>query len=98
MLKHLICYTQFHKQTGEKPFALAFSPCGRYLASGTWWQIGMDKMAIRIWDIETRENITTFWGHNTDIQTLTFSPDGTLLASGGFDGTTLLWDLKSITS
>ena len=81
---------------GEKPFALAFSPCGRYLASGTWWQIGMDKMAIRIWDIETRENITTFWGHNTDIQTLTFSPDGTLLASGGFDGTTLLWDLKSL--
>ena len=81
---------------GEKPFALAFSPCGRYLASGTWWQIGMDKMAIRIWEIETRENITTFWGHNTDIQTLTFSPDGTLLVSGGFDGTTLLWDLKSI--
>ncbi len=85
-------------KSGEKPYALAFSPCGRYLASGTWWQRGMDKMAIRIWDIETRENITTFWGHNTDIQTLTFSPDGTLLASGGFDGTTLLWNLKSITS
>lgn len=83
---------------GERPYALTFSPCGRYLASGTWWQRGMDKMAIRIWEIETRENITTFWGHNTDIQTLTFSPDGTLLASGGFDGTTLLWDLKSITS
>lgn len=81
---------------GEKPFALAFSPCGRFLASGTWWQIGMDKMAIRIWEIETRENISTFWGHNTDIQTLTFSPDGTLLASGGFDGTTLLWDLKPL--
>lgn len=87
-----------HTECGEKPFALAFSPCGRYLASGTWWQKGMNKMAICIWEIETRETITTFWGHNTDIQTLVFSPDGTLLASGGFDGTTLLWDLKSITS
>ena len=86
------------QKNGDKPFALAFSPCGRYLASGTWWQRGMEKMAIRIWDIETMDNITTFWGHKTDIQTLTFSPDGTLLASGGFDGTTLLWDLKSITS
>lgn len=74
--------------------ALTFSLCGKYLVSGTWWQQGMEKMAIRVWDIETGENIHTFWGHTTDVQSLDFSPDGTLLASGGFDGTILLWNIK----
>ena len=79
------------------PWALAFSPCGKYVASGTWWEKGMEKMAIRLWNVVSGENIATFWGHPTDIQSLAFSPDGTLLASGSFDCTTLLWDLKSLT-
>ena len=78
----------------EQPYALAFSPCGRYLASGTWWQEEMEKMAIRLWDVASGENIATLWGHPTDIQSLAFSPDGMLLASGSFDGTILLWDMK----
>ena len=81
-------------ENNKRTFAFAFSPCGNYLASGTWWQKGMEKMAIRIWDVATDENIRTFWGHNSDVQSLSFSPDGTLLASSGFDGTILVWDLK----
>ncbi|RKU16971.1 hypothetical protein C6503_11360 [Candidatus Poribacteria bacterium] len=78
----------------QKPYALAFSPCGKYLASGTWWEKGMEKMAIRLWDVTSGENIATLWGHPTDIQSLAFSPDATLLATGSFECTTLLWDLK----
>ena len=80
----------------QKPYALAFSPCGKYLASGTWWQRekGMEKMTIRLWEVATGEEITTFWGHPTDVQSLAFSPDNTLLASGSHDCTILLWDLK----
>lgn len=78
----------------QRTYALAFSPCGNYLASGTWWEKGMQKMAIRIWEVATAENIHTFWGHNSDVQSLAFSPNGTMLASGGFDGTILVWDLK----
>ena len=77
-----------------RTFAISFSPCGRYLASGTWWQEGMEKMAIRLWEVETGKHIHTFWGHTTDNEILTFSPDGTILVSGSFDGTILLWDLK----
>ena len=80
------------------PRALAFSPCGKYLASGLWWNRGVEteKVPICLWEVASGENIATFWGHPTDIQDLAFSPDGTLLASGSFDGTILLWDLKSV--
>lgn len=78
--------------------ALAFSPCGKYLASGIWWNrsVETEKVPIHLWEVATGENIATFWGHPTDIQDIAFSPDGTLLASGSFDGTILLWDLKSV--
>lgn len=77
----------------QRPAALTFSPCGRYLAAGGWWQ-HTEKMSIRLWDIVTCENIATFWGHTTDIQSLAFSLDATLLASSSYDGTILLWDTK----
>ena len=78
------------------PFALAFSPCGRYLASGAWWLrgFGIKKCPVLLWDVESGENIAAFRGHPTDIQCLAFSPDGTILASGGYGGTIMLWDMK----
>jgi len=84
-----------HAEKSWWPLALTFSPCGRYLVSGEWWQRGANikKVAIRLWSLANGKNIATFYGHPTDIQALTFSPDGTLLASGSYDGTILLWDM-----
>lgn len=78
----------------SKTYRLAFSPCGRYLASGTWWKKGLEQMSIHLWEVATGENVHTFWGHPTDIHDLAFSPDGELLASGSYDATILLWDVK----
>ncbi len=78
----------------SQTYRLAFSPCGRYLASGTWWKKGLEQMSIHLWEVATGENVHTFWGHPTDIHDLAFSPDGKLLASGSYDGTILLWDMK----
>lgn len=94
--QHTTLRTIPQPDNNQRTYALAFSPCGNYLASGTWWEKGMQKMAIRIWDVATGENIHTFWGHNSDVQSLAFSPNGIMLASSSFDGTILVWDLKPL--
>ncbi|MDE0634677.1 MAG: WD40 repeat domain-containing protein [Candidatus Poribacteria bacterium] len=77
-----------------RPWALTFSPCGKYLVSGAWWKWGLDKAPIHLWEMSTGENIHTFWGHSSDVQDLAYSPDGKYLASGSYDGTVILWDMK----
>ncbi|MDD9975127.1 MAG: WD40 repeat domain-containing protein [Candidatus Poribacteria bacterium] len=80
-------------EESQRPITLCFSPCGEYLASGAWWQGGLQKVPVRLWEVATGENIATFWGHTTDVQCFAFSQDGSLLVSGGHDGAIYLWDL-----
>ena len=77
----------------HRPITLCFSPCGQYFLSGSWWQKGLQKVPIRLWEVASGKNIATFWGHTTDVQCFAFSQDSTLLASGGHDGAIYLWDL-----
>lgn len=76
-----------------KMFPLTFSLCGNYFAAGAWWEDGLEKMPICLWEVETGKHLTTFWGHPTDVQALAFSPDNKLLASASYEGSLLLWDL-----
>ena len=68
---------------------LSFSPDGATLASGSY------DTTIRIWDVETGEELKTLSGHTDWVNSLAFSPDGKTLASGGWDHTVRLWDLAS---
>lgn len=55
-----------------------------------------DGGTFQLWDVRTGELLSTHTGHTNKINTLAFSNDGKTLATGGADGTILLWDWEKI--
>ena len=51
---------------------------------------------IQLWDVEKGRRLENLSGHTEPIETLKFSQDGKILASGSQDGTVLLWDWEKI--
>jgi guanine nucleotide-binding protein subunit beta-2-like 1 protein len=49
---------------------------------------------VKVWNLSTCELKKNLVGHKGYMNTVTVSPDGSLCASGGKDGTAMLWDLN----
>jgi len=54
---------------------------------------GWDKV-VKVWNLNNCKIRVNLPGHTGYINTVTVSPDGSLCASGGKDGTAMLWDLN----
>jgi RNA polymerase sigma factor (sigma-70 family) len=78
-------------QPGEvkRVFSVAFAPDGRGLAVG----YGEGDCLVRVWELSSGQERARFAGHRNGIGSLAFSPDGTLLASGGTDRIITVWDV-----
>ena len=70
----------------KRVLALAFSPDGTYLASGS------RDTTVLISDTTSNDESITLRKHTGRISVLAFSPDGKMLASGSTDKTVQLWD------
>jgi len=51
---------------------------------------------IKLWNISTMACVATLEGHTNSVQSVTFSPDGKLLASGSDDHKIKLWDISTM--
>lgn len=67
--------------------SVAFSPDGRYIASGS-----ADK-TVKLWEVSTSREIRTLLGHTSGVSSVVFSPDGRYIVSGSWDKTIKLWDV-----
>jgi hypothetical protein len=85
----VMCQERATLQPSDKVKALAFSPDGSVLASGSGEH-------VQLWDIGTLKELRTFRAHTAWINSLAFTPDGKTLVTGGADdegGQLKTWDV-----
>lgn len=83
-------YTITEDQHTEWISCVRFSPSASYplIVSAGW-----DKL-VKVWNLPTCKLRTNLVGHEGYLNSVTVSPDGSLCASGGKDGTAMLFDLS----
>jgi WD40 repeat protein len=78
----------------ERPVnAVAFSPDSSLLSTGSGFYDRSGEVIL--WDLGTGSPLRLLEGHGGEVLTVTFSPDGTLLASGARDGAVRIWNRET---
>ncbi len=68
---------------------IAFSPSGRFV-------VGTGRNGFGMWSTASGTFLNEFFGHEENIQSLSFSPDETRIVTRSYDGTMRLWNIPDI--
>ena len=81
-------------QYGDHAYCAEFSPDGRQIAYAGGYFIWANSRvtSVRIWNLESRE-VRSLEGHTQCVDGVAWNPKGDLLASCGFDGQVILWNV-----
>lgn len=69
--------------------AMTFSPCGRWTAAGSI------NGTVILRDARSRLQCRTFYGHSALVTSVSFSPSGSHIVSGSYDGSVRIWALEN---
>ena len=69
---------------------LVYSPDASFLVNG------LTSGKIEVWDLTTKDKLTTLDGHKNGVNELVFSADGKTMAGIGSEGTILVWDWDEV--
>jgi tRNA A-37 threonylcarbamoyl transferase component Bud32 len=93
VLWDVVTWDRIWTQDGlDEVSAVAFSPNGRWLASGSWRQ-GGGTAAVILWDAATGNQLQRLETQSEYVEIVTFTSDGSMLVSGSYDGTVMLWGI-----
>ncbi len=70
---------------------MAFSPDGSFLATAGFGDDGN----LRIWDVESGEEVANLEGHSGPVFAVAWSPDGAGIVTGGVDNLVKIWDVEA---
>ena len=71
--------------------SFVFAPDGNTIATAGGWNDNV----VQLWDAQTGAHKTTLSGHTQEVNSIAYSPDGSIIASGSKDGMVRLWDVAT---
>jgi len=75
--------------TDAQVYAVAVTPDGKQVIAGSMYG------TLKVWNIQTGEELFTLNAHSDSVTTLALTPDGKRLISGSLDKTIKVWNLES---